>query len=454
MMPVTGLSLPKHMSINDRGHLQVEGCDVVDLAEEFGTPLYVTSENQIRYNYRRLYEAFSSRYPRVDVFYALKANNNLAVRRILYTEGAGGECFGLSEMYATFIGGADRGRVVINGSNKSPEEIELAVQAGARVQIDAADEVEVLDAVSRELGVDVQVKLRMKPEITKLMDVPAESNPKITIAQRLLDGKWGLDVDTCCRLVEQVRATRHLKLEGFNLHFSRAGTSEMEHFDIMVHSVMDFAAEVRRRTGYAADIINFGGGFAHGFNPEGNNKPYPPIEDYAETMVNALNAACGRLDFPPPLMELEPGRYMVGNSTVLVGRVGAVKELPGKKTWIHLDASTNNLIKAVSAGYRYRFVCVNRAAEAAVGPADVVGPLCSDDVMGRQVMLPKVQRGDLLAAFDAGHYAETGSCQFNGIPRPATALVCGDGAEIIKHRETVNDVFGKCRIPIRLLPQN
>jgi diaminopimelate decarboxylase len=448
---LTTLSLPEFIKVNQRGHLQVEDCDVVELAEEFGTPLYVTSENQLRYNYRRFYQAFASRYPRVDVFYALKANNNLAVRRIMFQEGAGGECFGMSEMYATYLGGAEPGRVVINGSNKSRDEIKQAVLAGARIQVDAVDEVDMVDSVSRELGRDVQVKLRMKPELTALMNVPTESNPKVSIAQRLLDGKWGLDVDTCSELVKAIVATPHLKLEGFNLHFSRAGTAQLEHFALMVEGVMDFAAAVRTRTGYVADIINFGGGFAHGFNPEGNNQPYPPIEDYAETMVAALRKACANLDYPLPLMEFEPGRYLVGNATILVGRVGAVKVLPGRKTWVHVDASTNNLIKAVSAGYKYMFMCVNRAAEPAAGPVDVVGPLCSDDVMGRQVMLPAVKRGDLVAAFDAGHYAETGSCQFNGIPRPATVLVNGGMADIIKQRETVNDVFGHHRIPVRLL---
>lgn len=450
-MRMKRFDLPEYISINEKGHLQVEDLDVVDLAQEFGTPLYVTSENQIRANCRRFRKAFSDLYPEVDVFFALKANNNLAVRRIVFSEGVGGECFGMSEMYATYLGGAEPGRVVINGSNKSLEELRQAVLAGAKIHIDAVDEVDMLDQISQELDVEVMVKLRVKPVIEQLMDVPAESNPNVSVGQRLLDGKWGLDLDTCVNLVEQVKSRKRLKLEGFNLHFSRAGTANLDHFRVMVRDVMEFADNVRKKTGYVADVINFGGGFAHGFNVEGANKPYPEIEEYAEAMVSALREACADLDFPLPVMEFEPGRYLVGNSTVLLGSVGAVKSLPGGKTWVHVDASTNNISKAVSAGYKYMFTCANRASEAGTQEVDVVGPLCSDDVMGRQVTLPEVKRGDILACFDAGHYAETGSSQFNGIPRPATVLVNGSSAEIIKQRETVTDVFSMQRIPVRLL---
>ena len=156
------------IGIGANDHLWVDGCDTVELAERYGTPLYVTSENQFRHNYRGFYEAFAKRYPQVQVLFANKCNNSLAVRHIMNQEGAGGDAFGVNEMYFALLTGMDGRKLVLNGSNKDAAEIEMAVRNHVCINIDAMDELDMISGTTERLGLDAEVGVRLKLELKPL----------------------------------------------------------------------------------------------------------------------------------------------------------------------------------------------------------------------------------------------------------------------------------------------
>ena len=208
----SGLPYPKFkrhftefIGIGDDGHLWVEGCDVVALAERFGTPLFVLSENQLRHNFRRFRDAFASRYPDVEILFANKSNNSLAVRHIMNHEGAGGDAFGINEMYLALSTGADPKKMVLNGSNKEPEEIDMAIRNGVCINIDAMDELEMIKETAARLGRDVEVGIRMKLELPDLEDRPSNGVYQGSMAEIVRNWKWGMPYAQTVELVKSIR---------------------------------------------------------------------------------------------------------------------------------------------------------------------------------------------------------------------------------------------------------
>ncbi|MBI3785720.1 MAG: diaminopimelate decarboxylase, partial [Deltaproteobacteria bacterium] len=436
------------------GRLCIEQCSARELVQRFGSPLFVTSEAQIRHNYRRFRKAFTDRYTENDVtvLYAIKANNNLAIRRIYYQEGAGCDCFGISELWATFAGGADPKKVVLNGSNKSAEELEHAVRYGVTVTIDCLQELERLDAVAERTGKTVSIMLRLKPRLEGFDGVYGMFSDNIDVARVIQSWKWGMTYDEALPTLKRALQMPRIEPVGLHCHIGRQ-TGEASPYRAQAHAVVEQATSMRSETGWTARVFDLGGGFAHGRDPESRQSTgkAPTIEEFAETLTSALKAELKQQNFPPPAIELEPGRFLIGNTTVLLSTVGIVKRTPALgRVWVNLDCSTNQLTRVMSRGDYYHFIAAEKLNQAATEKVEIVGPLCSPDILGSGRTLPPLESGDLIAVLDAGMYAESTSSQFNGQPRPASVLANGGGAEIIKVRETVRDVFAQHRIPERL----
>jgi len=437
-----------------QGRLYVERRAARELVERFGSPLYATSESQIRHNYRRFVSAFTERYPenRVIVLYALKANNNLAIRRIFHQEGAGCDCFGVAELWATFAGGADPEKVVLNGSNKPEDELREAVRLGVTVTVDCLEELEMLNAIALSSNRKVPIHLRLKPRLEGFDGVFGMFSDEIDVSRVVESWKWGMTFNEALTTARRAQGMRGVELVGLHCHIGRQ-TGEASPYGAQVRAVVAQATALREQTGWTPRVFDLGGGFAHGRDPEGRQSVahVPPIEEFAATLTAALRAELAAHRFPPPVIEFEPGRFLIGNTTVLLATVGVVKRTPELgRVWVNLDCSTNQLTRIMSRGDYYHIVAAEKLNEPATEQVEVVGPLCMPDVLGSGRRLPPLQRGDLIAFLDAGMYAETTSSQFNGQPRPATVLVQGAEAEIIKRRETIEDVFYHHHIPARL----
>jgi diaminopimelate decarboxylase len=436
------------------GVLQVEGANALELVREYGSPLYVISERTLRANYRRLHEGLAARWPgSFGILYAIKANNNLAIRAIMHDEGAGGDCFGEGELYATFAGGADPERVVLNGSNKTYRDLRTAVELGVRVNIDGEDEIGSLAEIASALGRTARVNLRLRVVPAAIAERSSDYiGAGVPSAVKILSGQWGFSIDHAAQLITRIQETAGLELEGFHHHIGRL-MPDPAYYRSSAESLVDAVGKLHDRTGFSPRLLDIGGGLARERDPESRRLDLnpTPVERYLDEIVGRLVAGFESLGLPLPVLWLEPGRYIVGNAGVLLATVGEVKRDFGR-TWVHVDASINNLMRADTVGSCYHVVPVQARDGQSAERVNVVGSLCTGGPLALGRDLPEQRRGDVVAFLDAGMYAETVSTQLNGVPRPATVLVDGDRAEVIKERETVRDVFARHRIPARLRP--
>jgi diaminopimelate decarboxylase len=437
--------------VDEDGVLWIEGGAAPDLAEEYGTPLYVTSEAQIRANVRRLREAFEACWPHVTLLFATKANANLAIRRLLLEEGVGGDCFGLGELTLCLRTGVPPKLLVLNGSNKQPPELRAAVEAGVTINIDDPSELDAVAGLAEQLARPADVCLRVLP--FSYAD-PTTLDPELAeIAADTSHDKWGIDRQTIVEVVPKALRSEWLRLRGLHLHVSRLRPTP-EAFELAARLIATCIAELQERFGWQPELLDFGGGFPHERDPEsgassGSHAVGTP-EEYAEAISSTLRAALADRSLREPHLLLEPGRRLVSNATVLLTRVGVVKRLPtGSTTWANVDASTNHCPRVPLQGYYYEIVHATKGREAGDTEVSVVGPTCVIDLLGERP-LPALEEGDLLAVLDVGGYAEVLSNQFNLLPRPATVLVAGESCEVIRRRETLDDILATQVVPSRL----
>ena len=450
-----GLRYTEHIRPDPDGHLVVEGVACEALAAEHGTPLFVLSEAQIRANYREIRDAYTTRYRQggVSILYAVKANNNLAVRRILSQEGAGGDCFGVGEIYVSLLGGADPTRLVLNGANKSDSEIDLAVQTGMQVHVETLEDVDRVQAAAAAQGRRVRAKVRIKPRMPDLAEAFGAWSTELSVDQAMQRYKWGARLEECIAIVHAALAAPNVDLIGYHCHQGRQ-TNTPEYFAPMMSAMVRFADRVRRETGFVGRVFNVGGGYPSRRDPTGRGEAAraASVDEFATAMVDALEQAFASFDYPAPDLELEPGRYIVENAEVLLTTVGTVKREPGRMTWVNVDASFNHLLETYTDQTYHHVVPVDRVGAETTGDVvEVVGPTCYEDVLCVDRRLPPVKRGDVLALLDVGAYAEVFSSQFNGMPRPPTLLVSGSDVHVIKERESIQDVFARQLVPAHLL---
>ena len=443
------------IGIGPNGNLWVDGCDVTDLAARFGTPLYIISENQLRYTYRSFRDAFRAHYPDVDILFANKSNNGLAIRHIMNQEGAGGDCFGAQEMYMALLAGTDPRTLVLNGSNKQDEELEMAIANGLCVNIDAMDELDRIAAIADRFGADVDLGIRLKLDLDPLRNRNgvAMHGPG-TLKEQSDSTKWGMTRAQTVEIVRRALAMPRMRLKETHFHLSRMSNDPAD-FAVMAREMVTWSGHIRDETGWTPPCIDIGGGWTfgkwYGTGPNGqlDDDSAPTADDYARLCAAAIKEEAARLGLPLPKLRLEPGRSLSGPAGVAVGQVGAVKQ--GAKTWVNLDLSTNHLSWAAVLDWYYHAVPARDAGAEPTQTVDLVGPLCNSDEIGPHRRMPSLRRGDYVAFLDTGGYTESSAARYNAQLLPATVLVTGDRAAIITEREQLKDVAGRFRVPPHLL---
>jgi diaminopimelate decarboxylase len=444
------------IGIGRNGNLWVEGCDVETLANKFGTPLYIISENQLRLTYRRFRDAFKSRYPDLEILFANKSNNGLAIRHIMNQEGAGGDCFGVNEMYLALLAGANPKMLVLNGSNKQPEELEMAIHNGLCINIDAMDELDLIAEISARLGKNVDLGIRLKLDLDPLAKRHgvAMHGPG-TMKEQSDSTKWGMSREQTVAIVKRAQTMKNVHLKETHFHLSRM-SNDARDFAVMAREMIIWSAYLRDHAGWTPPCIDIGGGWTFGKpygtgpNSQLDDNSAPTADDYAEQICQVIKEECNKHGLPLPKLRMEPGRALSGPSGITVGRIGAVKQGDRKK-WVNLDLSTNHLPWAAALDWYYHAVPVVDAGVKGTELVDLVGPLCNSDEVGAKRLMPPLKRGDLIAFLDTGGYTESCAARYNAQLLPATILVNGDQAEIITEREQLKDIAGRFRVPARLL---
>ncbi len=445
------------IGVGPNGNLWMEDCDVAALAAEFGTPLFLVSESQFRYTYRQFRDAFRKHYPaESEILFANKSNNGLAYRHIMNQEGAGGDCFGVNEMYLALLAGTDARTLVLNGSNKQQEELEMAVANGLCINIDAMDELERIDAVCKRQGREADIGIRLKLDLDPLAErTGVAMHGPGTLKEQSDSTKWGMSREQTAEIVKKALQMPHIHLQETHFHLSRMSNVAMD-FAIMAREMVTWSGYIRDATGWTPPCIDIGGGWTfgkwYGTGPRSqiDDDSAPTAEDYARLCSQEIQEEAKKLDLPLPKLRLEPGRSLSGPSGVAVGTVGAVKQ-GDKKKWVNLDLSTNHLSWSAVLDWYYHPLPVVDAMAKRSETVDLVGPLCNSDELGPHVDMPALMRGDLVAFLDTGGYTEPCAARYNAQLLPATVLVCGDQAEVTTAREQLQDVAGRFRVPPRLL---
>lgn len=431
------LMLKQHFSANTQGHLVIGGADAVELAERFGTPLYVVDEQRVRENYQRFYRAFAERWSSVLVCYALKANFNLAICKILQGEGSGADVSSGNELRNALGVGIPTDRIVFNGNYKSLPELELAITNNVLINVDSLQELEAIERLASRLGKRARIGLRVNP------DVKTPTHPYI--ATGLRDSKFGFDVASGQAIEAYKLASRMRNIEVVGIH-SHIGSQILDvgPFEEEAKKLMALVAEVKKLN-INLKFVDLGGGIGIPYKPD---DPELKPEEVAEHVVSVVKRVVEEKNLARPTLVFEPGRYIVADSGVLLARVGYTKKRPDMPTWIAVDAGMNALIRPALYGAYHHIELANKIREKNEQLVNVAGPLCeSGDFLGKERKLPAAEPGDLAVIFDVGAYGLVMSSQHTAQPRPAMVLVNRGKSEIIRKREGYEDLTRLDQIP-------
>ncbi len=431
---VAKLSLfPLTAEVNEKGHLVVSGCDTVELAVEFGTPLYVFDEFSLRSKCREFKTEFGQRYSETTLIYASKAFLNRALAVIFNEEGLGLDVVSAGELATARSVDFPLDMVYFHGNNKSTEEIRLALKHHVgRIVVDNFDELDRLGEMAEETGHIPDILLRLTP------GVDPHTHEHITTG--VLGGKFGFPLFSADRAVTEAMSAPSLNLVGLHFHLGSL-IFEVQPYEEALEVVLEFAAEMKRKHGFELEELNIGGGFAIQYTMD---SPAPPISTYAEAIVSKMVSKCRLLKLAPPMLTIEPGRAIVGQAGIALYRVGVVKDIPGIRCYVSVDGGMADNIRPVLYGAKYEALVANKVLEEEVGLVTIAGRFCeSGDILVEDISLPLVSAGDIIAIPDCGAYCLPLQSNYNASLKPAIVGVKEGKARLIRRRETFDD-FARC----------
>jgi diaminopimelate decarboxylase len=422
------LLFPVTYRVNAAGHMEVGGCDLVELAREHGTPLYVYDEATVR---QRASEYVAAMGGAGQVLYSAKAFASPLFLRVVAEEGLGLDVVSEGELHLALKSGFPRERLHFLGNNKSVEDLRAAFAAGATIVIDGDHEFDLLRDLIPD-GKRAPVMLRLSP------GVKPDTHDHISTGQ--LDSKFGFSVESGAarRAVETAMAHPRLDLVGLHSHIGSqifALRAYEEAMDIM----LGLLATLRSELGFEPRKLGAGGGLGIAYTRD-DDPPTP--RHFVETVRHALETGCASRGLEVPQLVVEPGRSIAGPAGMAIYTVGSIKDIPGVRRYVAVDGGMGDNIRPALYGAEYSAVLAARATERATEEVTVAGRYCeSGDVLIRSVRLPTAQPGDVLAIPATGAYSVAMSSNYNETPRPAVLLLDGGRVRVIRQRESVADIW-------------
>jgi diaminopimelate decarboxylase len=425
--------LPVTAEVNDAGNLSIGGCDVVDLAHEYGTPLYVFDEKTLRGQCRAFLQAFRSRYPNTAVAYAAKAYLGRAIAAIMAQEGMDLDVVSGGELAIARSVNFAPERIHFHGNNKSEDELNEALDYGiARVIVDNFHEMHVLNGLALARKMRQRVLLRLSP------GVDAHTHRLTTTGTT--DNKFGIPLVTgqAEHAVRQVMSMPGLEMVGLHIHLG-SPVFEKEPYAQAVDVIFDFAAKMRKETGFELQEFSPGGGFAVNYTKE---QEAPSPDDYADIIVSGIRSGIEKHDLGEPRVFIEPGRSIVARAAVALYTVGSTKDVPGVRRFVSVDGGMADNIRPALYESKYSAVIANKPLDERSETVTIAGKYCeSGDVLLRDAALPPLVPGDVLVMPTAGAYNLSMASNYNASQRPAIALVSDGEAKLMRRRETYDDLL-------------
>lgn len=440
-MDSTNQSLkPITTKINDDGNLEIGGCDLVKLAEKYGTPLYVLDEATIRKICRDYKDAFKG-YPKVNMMYASKALCSSATSALIASEGFGFDVVSSGEIFTVYKSGANMSKVLFNGNNKSYDELSLAIELGVgRISVDNFFELSLLNEIAKSHKKIVNILLRITPGI--------ECHTHEYIQTGHLDSKFGFDltqIDDAVELI--VNDYTNLKLHGLHAHIG-SQIFEKSIYGDEIEILVKEIARLDEKFGLKLDEINIGGGLGVKYV----EADYPPSTyEVAEIVIKRLYECIEKYKIDAPALFIEPGRSIISTSGVTLYTLGSSKQVPKGKTYFAVDGGMADNARPSMYQAKYDAQIANKPDYELAQTVTVAGRFCeSGDILIKNIKLPEIEEGDILCVYNTGAYNYSMASNYNRVQKPAMVLVNNSQSDIIIKRESLEDLIAHDIIPDRL----
>ena len=424
----------KCLSVNQKGNLSIGGCDLADIAAEYGTPAYVMDEDEIRKNCRVYTNAMNEYYDgKGVVLYASKALSCKYIYRIMREEGMGVDVVSGGELYTAIKAGFPAERIYFHGNNKTDDEIKMALEYGVgRIVADNVFELESINKIAGDMGKTADIMFRIKPGID------AHTHSFVQTGQ--IDSKFGVALETGEAEEFAVRADGmpNINVVGVHCHIG-SQIFELAPFELAAEKMMNFIADMKDRHGIEIDELNLGGGYGIKYTESDTPIDYDKYIRAVSKVVRGISESRG---VKLPFIVMEPGRSIVAEAGLTVYKVGAVKEIPNIRTYISVDGGMGDNPRYILYQSEYEAARVHDPLAEKTMIATIAGKCCeSGDILVENARLPEVKAGDLIAVLATGAYNYSMASNYNRIPRPPIVMVSGGKARLAVKRESYDDLI-------------
>ncbi|BAZ29452.1 diaminopimelate decarboxylase [Cylindrospermum sp. NIES-4074] len=430
--------LPLTARVNHRDSLEIGGCDVTTLVQQFGSPLYILDEETLRSACRQYRDTLKQYYKgESQVLYASKAWNCLAVCAIAASEGLGIDVVSGGELFTALHAGVSPDKLYLHGNNKSHEELTLAIESGCTIVVDNWYELRTLVSLTANSPA-IRIMLRLTPGI--------ECHTHEYIRTGHLDSKFGFDPNALDEVFAFVSQQKSLNCVGVHAHIGSQIFERQPHRDlaaVMVQWLQDAA-----KYGLTLTELNVGGGL--GIKYTESDDP-PSIEEWVKAICEVIQTACADENLPLPKLLCEPGRSLIATSCITAYTIGAAKVIPEIRTYVAIDGGMSDNPRPITYQSVYRAVVANKMSAPITETVTIAGKHCeSGDILIKNAQLPKTESGDILVVLGTGAYNYSMASNYNRLPRPAAVLVANGEANLILQRETYQDLIRQDCLPERL----
>lgn len=421
------------LNTNEKGHLTIGGCDTVELAKEYGTPLYVLDETTIRNTIRSYVSSFNKFYDGNGMpLYASKALSCKELCRIAKEENIGLDVVSGGEIYTALQAGFPMEKVHFHGNNKTVDEIRFALKSKVgKFVVDNLYELELLNKIAGEMNIKADISFRIKP------GVDAHTHNFIRTGQ--IDSKFGFALETgeAFEAVKEALKLDNVCLKELHCHIG-SQIFDIEPFVTAAEIMIDFMAKIKSELGAVISELNLGGGFGIMYTSDDEPVPY---ENYMDKVSVAVKAKCAEHGLPVPFIYIEPGRSVVGEAGITLYTVGGKKEIPNVRTYVSIDGGMTDNIRYALYQSAYTVVNASKADKPADEIVTIAGKCCeSGDLVQEHTKVADVQVGDILAVLSTGAYNYSMASNYNRIPRPAIVMVKDGKSRVIVKRESYEDI--------------
>lgn len=434
------------LKINDKGHLEIGGADCVDLAKQFGTPVYLFDEAYIR-KMMSVYRDTLAKYygEKGMVLYASKAFSCKAIYRIVDKENIGIDVVSGGELYTALQAGFPAERIYMHGNNKLDYEIGEALDAGIGcIVADAYSEIDKIDAEAAKRGIRQKILIRINPGI--------EAHTHAFVQTATTDSKFGFSLTngTAEKITEYALQKKNICLEGYHCHIG-SQIFEKQSFVLAVEKCMDFCAQMRDKLGFTLKTLNLGGGYGIWYTDEDRKIPAEGYAEYLIALIDTVKTKAKEKALPLPYLLIEPGRSMIGEAGITLYTVGAIKEIPGVKKYVAVDGGMFDNPRYALYESKYSALLANRANEEPTELVTIAGKCCeSGDMIAVNVPMPKAESGDIIAVLSTGAYNYSMAMNYNRNKIPPCVLVKDGKGEYIVAPQSYEDLVRNDVIPARL----